>query len=363
MHFFLMNKDIKVAEFVCEKFDDFEQTYLLDDIQPNLIPLAIQNGISFDKWLDSRLILSQRKHIEKTFQSLGLSDKAQIIQRTYGVSLNDTYWTKSVDNNEVDWDSVSPYSNCLNQKIADYAFDEKIVKLDTDNLCSPEFATSGNYPKCWIKGNYATYLVKGGSTLGINKGNEPFSELFADELLKVLGVEHIIYDYISYKGVDATRCANICDESVGISPFSFIRPDIKNFSELLDEYNHCEYLLDMFLFDYLSLNTDRHFGNISLFIQNGTQKVLGFTPIYDNNMAFLPYYMPNLDGDIDAYIDTSDENIVANDGTSFEDLFKMIDCKYVRNKIDLIKNFSFNSKYRRCDVANQVLQRQLSLIK
>ena len=76
----------------------------------------------------------------------------------------------------------------------------------------------------------------------------------------------------------------------------------------------------------------------------------------------ISYYIPRLDGDIDNYINISDGNIVANDGTSFEDLFRMIDCKYIRGKLSLLRSYTVDFKYKRSDIANRVLQRQLSLI-
>ena len=361
MNFYIMNKDTPVLEFSCSYRDGVEQVYNQIIIKPDLVPLSIQNGLTLDEWLDSRLILSHRKHIYDMFKQSGLRSKEDIFKETKGISLNDTYWVRQVDS-KLKWVSISPYRNQLNRGVSIYAFDED-KEIECSNIThSPDFATSGNYPKCWQRFGNRTYLVKGGTTLGINKGNEPFSEIFADDLLRVLGISHIHYEYIMYRGVDTTKCANMCNEDIGISPLSYIRPDIKNFVELLDTYNHCDYLLDMFLFDYLTLNTDRHFGNISFFIQNDTQQILGFTPIYDNNMAFLPYYIPRLDGDIDNYISISDGNIVANDGTSFEDLFKMIDCKRIREKLSLLRSYTVDFKYKRGDIVNRVLQRQLSLI-
>ena len=328
MSFYIMNKDTPVLEFSCSYHDGVEQFYIQTIIKPNLVPLSMQNGLTLDAWLDSRLVMSHRKHIYDMFKKLDLKSKCDIFKETRGISLNDTYWARQV-NSRLKWTSISPYRNPLNRGVATYAFDED-KEIKCSNIThSPDFATSGNYPKCWQRFGNKTYLVKGGTTLGINKGNEPFSEIFADDLLSVLGISHIHYEYIKYRGVDATKCANMCNEDIGISPLSYIKPNIKNFVELLDTYNHCDYLLNMFLFDYL---------------------------------AFLPYYIPRLDGDIDNYINISDGNIVANDGTSFEDLFRMIDCKYIRGKLSLLRSYTVDFKYKRSDIANRVLQRQLSLI-
>ena len=252
MSFYIMNKDTPVLEFSCSYHDGVEQFYIQTIIKPNLVPLSMQNGLTLDAWLDSRLVMSHRKHIYDMFKKLDLKSKCDIFKETRGISLNDTYWVRQV-NSRLKWTSISPYRNPLNRGVATYAFDED-KEIKCSNIThSPDFATSGNYPKCWQRFGNKTYLVKGGTTLGINKGNEPFSEIFADDLLSVLGISHIHYEYIKYRGVDATKCANMCNEDIGISPLSYIKPNIKNFVELLDTYNHCDYLLNMFLFDYFIL--------------------------------------------------------------------------------------------------------------
>ena len=46
----------------------------------------------------------------------------------------------------------------------------------------------------------------------------------------------------------------------------------------------------MLVFDAVIMNPDRHMSNYGVFRDNHTGRVLGFAPIFDNNLALLPQY-------------------------------------------------------------------------
>lgn len=359
MDFYIMNKDIEVAIFRCSYTCNIEQINITYIIRQDLLPKGLVNGMSLTEWINSRLAISNRLDIMTLFRSIGLKNKADILIVTKGVSLNDTYWIKEVTNKSLKWKNVSPYINPLNRNMSDYSFE--ISKIIKNIGMSPDFATSGNFPKCWKRINGHMYLIKGGSRLFSNAGNEIYSELLSSELLTKLRINHVKYDYIKYKGYDATKCLNMCTEDIGIYPLHHVNTRVNNFVDLLEYYKYDKNILDMLLFDYLSLNTDRHWGNISVFVNNNNQQILGFTPIYDNNLAFVPYYTGS--ERLEDYICNSEGSLVASDGMSFDDLFKLIDCKYVREKIELIKGIKLTYKCKRTDIANEVLDMQLKKIK
>ena len=366
MNFYIMNKDTIVAEFICQSIGPVKQIYISDILREDLLPISIKNGFLFNDWLNSRLVLSHRTNIMEMFSQIGITNIEDILQITRGVSLNDTYWVKSAVEEKTKWNSVSPYTNPLNRDIANYSFDNARVINSKKITHSPDFATSGQFPKCWKKMNGNIYLIKGGTVGHAAAGNEPYSEIHADILSTYLGFNHINYEYIYYHKLNATKCLNMCNESIGIYPLNEVFPDVKTYSDFLDlsiKRGEEKQALDTLLLDYLILNTDRHLGNISYFVNNDTQELLGITPIYDNNLAFLPTYLKKFDKNIEAYIENASSGIVTRLGISFEELFDLIDCKYVWEKVNLLKNYTIKSKFERCDVANQVLQRQLSLIK
>ena len=152
MNFYIMNKDTPVAEIICSDINGIEQIYLNNIINNNIVPLSIRNGLSINDWIRNRLVMSHRKDIMKMFKSIGITKTADILQVTKGISLNDTYWIKSATS-KTTWSSVSPYRNSLNKEIADYSFTSSRTVSNKQITHSPDFATSGNFPKCWKRIN------------------------------------------------------------------------------------------------------------------------------------------------------------------------------------------------------------------
>ena len=100
-----------------------------------------------------------------------------------------------------------------------------------------------------------------------------------------------------------------------------------NFSKLLQNADLAskEQIRDMLLLDYVTCNVDRHYGNIGVFIENDTNIILGFAPLFDHNMSCLPYCMEN---DTEDYI----SNTCAKDGRTWKELYCLIDSPYTREK-------------------------------
>ncbi len=360
--FYLMNKDTRVASFICNSIG-IKNISITDIYREELLPIGIRNGLLFSDWLNNRLVLSHRKNIVEMFNNIGIVNQEDVLQITKGISLNDTFWVKDVNSN-IKWKSISPYTNPLNREIANYSFSEARLVDGKAISHSADFATSGQFPKCWKRIDNDIYLIKGGSRGHALAGNEPFSEIHAYMISKHLQMESIEYKYIKYKGVDATKCKNMCNEEIGIYPLNEVAPHINTYEELINHFKKSKELykiIDTLLLDYLTLNTDRHFGNISVFVNNYTQQIIGLTPIYDNNLSLLPTYSEEYDKSIENYI-SGYKGITTRTGISFDQLFELIDCKYVRSKISMLQGFRLNTPYKRCNVANDVLQRQISRI-
>lgn len=94
-------------------------------------------------------------------------------------------------------------------------------------------------------------------------------------------------------------------------------------------------ILNMLFFDCLTLNTDRHFENIEFFIDNRTQEILGLVPIYDDNFALCPRYLPGEAFNLSDY--------VVRDNRSFDDLYRLVKSKKSFRR-DLVKLSGFRFK-------------------
>ena len=364
MNFYICNKDIKVLKIQVGKTQGIATTNVLDVYKPDLIPKPLMNGKPLQAWLEGRMILSQRKDISTLFSSIGATDLESVLCITKGISLNDTYWVKNEDS-KVTWSSISPYKNPLNSMIANYSFSNTGI-IDNKHIThSPDFSTDGNYPKCWKRVNGNIYMYKAGSSGVMNTENEPYSEVFASELAEYLGLNHVRYEFVNYKGKDSTRCINICSEEVGMYHISEYDSSIRTYSDLLKSCKSPEdkkTIVEMLVLDYLTLNIDRHLGNIGVLVNNDTQERISYAPIYDNNRSFLPYYVPKMDGNIEAYMNNSQGKIVTALGISFEELFRLINCRDVRDLILRAKGYKIHSNLPRVSIANEVIKSQVSRV-
>ena len=365
-----MNKDTHILQFTIK---EVMGTTSIDIVKgfTNIIPLSFKGMLSFNRWIEDRLILSHRVDIFSLLKTEGITKIEDIISCTNCISLLDNYWVKDV-NSKLSWKSVSPYRNPLNERISRFSYDGSIVN-GKKVTASPDFSTGGSFPKCWKKVNGSIYLYKAGTSMAFNSGREPYSEYLVSELAKHLFLNDCVkYELVVYKNRVATRCKNICTEDIGMNSISEVAPDIKRYRDLFN----CNFggkndnlrLANMLILDFLTLNVDRHLNNIGVLVHNEIQRMLGIAPIYDFNLAFLPYYTANSsDGTIEDYINRKDNDVYlyTKDGTSFECIIKMLlDLGYGRHiyaVLNALKGFMFSKSIDRSDIANRVLQRQVKL--
>ena len=350
--FNLMNKDKVVLVFSINR-NPYSLNFNIDYIIANdLVPLSLKSGFyDLRQWIESRYILAYRVDTEKFLLTLGISNIEDFITITKCVSLNDTFWVKPLDS-KVSWKAVSPYRNPINRAISDYSFTSK---LENKNIgSSPDFSTDGNFPKCWKREGCGIYLLKAGTSGAFNAGYEPYSEVFAYQLEKYLGINAIEYKLVSHKGVDASKCESLCSEKIGLISLKQYKNIVNtDFEWLVNNFN-CNYINEMLLIDYLLCNTDRHFGNIWMFVNNDSQKVIDFTPLGDNNLSCIPHYVS--DEDLQYYID----DIRAKDGRTWLELLSLVDKNIAIKLINKANNFTFsNLGNKRADTRVSILNKML----
>ena len=352
-YFLLLNKDVEVAVLSVNRGEIsvlFKEEKIL---RRDLIPRDMRE---IQKWIEGRYVLSYRNDIRVFFRMLGISCIEDFIEITNCVSLKDTYWVKSLNSRKT-WKDVSPYSNPLNKLIADYSFSRKINGKTVTG--SPDFSTDGNFPKCWKRVNGELYLYKAGSSGACNAGNEPYSEVYASMIAKRMGIQTVNYDISTYKGVTVSRCKCMTNENIGLISYrELYDSQICDFKELLNSVpENCKRnIVDMLLLDYVTCNIDRHYGNIGLLISNETNKVLGFSPLYDHNLSCIPYYIES--DDIEAYINSQ----FAKDGRTWSTLFGLVDCSYTRAKLRKLVGVKFNLGYKRDRIVNKMIRIQLNRV-
>lgn len=342
MQFYLRNKNVDLAKFDLSA-GVFDTVYLNNVVE--LHPSA--NKIlhcSVADWILNRKPYTRRRELVNLLAKLGIRNQVGYFCSTYGVSLNDTLWVCPANNSKLSWERVSPYTNPLNESIAHYAFDG--CGLITGSV-SPEYTTNGCLPKCWKRVNGSIYLYKGGSSGVVNTGREPYSEVYAIQLLRALGIPKVTfveYTLGKYHNRVVSKCKLFTSEEYGFLSQYRYNP-ISVFGQLIEsqlEGQFSDFFRAMYIFDALILNVDRHQSNYGYLVRNSTGEVVAPAQIFDNGLGCLTYFYSNAEGkqfeiDFREFVQSRDTSA----GFNFVEVAKYCLIPSLQRKLVDVSNFKF----------------------
>jgi len=309
-----------------------------------LLPLSMEitdDGIL--KWMERRVIPKNRTFVEEILRSLGISlgDTKGIIDVCKGLSLNDSYWIvpEGFDGKFSDYNL---YENRFSEILSLVAY-TGITQSDAAFSTSPELTTDGMLPKAWrFIENEGVFLYKGGTSGFANSGKEPYSEFYARQVAKAMDIDSVHYDLENWKGILASKCRLFTDIDTAFVPIGRIvrtggiNAVVNYYDALGDKFPNA--VRDMLVFDALTYNEDRHFGNFGLLRDNKTGKIIAPAPIFDNGVSLFNYAMPNDYGDLDEYAKT---RFPAYRNTTFEGICQSFMTPRQIEKLRKMANFCF----------------------
>ena len=261
-----------------------------------LFPLDLTEASAggIESWVKHRSIPKNRAYVDNLLSSMGLSINRpfDIIRVSKGLSLNDCYWLKSESNNN-DFDRVNLYDNRFSRVLGQIAFTGYGSSNASGLTSSPEFTTNGMLPKCWrrIKGKIVLY--KGGTMGASNTGNEPYSEFYAYQIAKILGINAVPYNLSKWKDTLCSTCELFTSKDVSFVPvgrivrtggMTAVREYYKNLGAKFEKA-----LNDMIIFDALIFNTDRHYGNFGFLVDSHTNKIIAPAPLFDHGNSLFNF--------------------------------------------------------------------------
>ncbi|MBP3222944.1 MAG: hypothetical protein J6M18_03350 [Actinomycetaceae bacterium] len=361
MRYQLMNKDQVVGVYE-EKYELDEYTYVpVECKEGSYFPYAFS---TIDEWIDGRQIAKHRNSIQALMRQLGLDDRHNFIGMVRCLSLTDTFWMKPEDEN-LTWNDVSLYRNPFDDIVARIAFDGTGMFGRQNSPTSPEFATSGSFAKCWVRDGNQISMLKRGSEGAANAGFEPYSEVFATQVLEAAGVEHVPYSVVQYHGKLASKCPLFTNEDEGfVAAYRMLDGRVTTSSMLNFTREHgCEeQFREMVVMDAIMLNTDRHTGNYGFLVDNDTGEVKGMAPLFDHNLACLPAMMET--DDLEEYISFAAGPKI---GRTFESIARELMTSDIRAKLVSLRDFEYENPGQGCpqwrvDMLNTVKERQISAI-
>lgn len=358
--FYLLNKDNLLARFHITGEGPLE-TIKIDE-QLSEMPQWISN---LGEFIENRRAPKKRENIAKLLEMSGCHTLYGWLSITHALSLIDTYWVKPVDS-ELTWEKVSLYTHEFNEVVAKTAFEGGIHGYNLSTT-SPEYGTDGTFAKCWVRENGIIKLMKRGSTGARNAGLEPFSEFYTSQIARELRLDHVDYDLKKH----GSRVCSVCDaftsENVGYLPFAGIdtrSSTIPRVLSIFEEYGLKQKATDMFIFDAVIFNEDRHKGNFGFLVDNDSNEILDMAPLFDHNIAMLCYAEQDDFDRIDSYLSEKGPCI----GGEFVEDARALLYPEMRKKLQSLHGFQFerHPKYnlpeKRLGALERVINRQIEQI-
>lgn len=297
-----MNYELKHFDTTLVRFSATEDTNTPEikilwknDAKKVLFPLDLElteEGIA--KWLKHRTIPKNRAYVHNFLSKCGLNINRPmtIIKVSKGLSLNDCYWVVE-EGFEGPYDKFNLYDNRFSQVLALIAFTGYGSSIRTSLDSCPEFTTNGMLPKCWRRKDGKIMLYKGGTSGASNTGNEPYSEYYAAQVAKALGVNAIEYGLSQWKGELCSTCELFTSKEYSFLPVGRVVTSggmkaVREYYEKLGQ-SFVDALNDMLVLDAIIMNTDRHFGNFGFIVDNKTNKIVAPAPLFDHGNALLNF--------------------------------------------------------------------------
>ena len=374
MVFILKHKDEELLKFGVLKNIEEPVIKLLwkNTRKKYLFPLDLdltESGLV--KWLKRRNIPKNRAFVDTFLAKQGLSSNRpmDIISVSKGLSLNDVYWVVE-EGFKGKFKDYNLYDNKFSAVLALIAFTGYGSSKQSAFSSSPEFTTNGMLPKCWRRIRGKILLYKGGTTGASNAGNEPTSESLAYQVGKKAGFNVIKYDLKKWKKVEESSCC-VCElftsKNISYLPIGRIitsggMTKVREYYKKLGKKFE-DALNEMIVFDAIICNTDRHFGNFGILVDNKTNKIIAPAPLFDHGNSLFNFAGRDVwstKEEFDKYVDLQKPSV-------YDDFIleaKKCLSSEIKNKIKKLFNFRFskNSKYTRNEkqikmIANKVRER------
>lgn len=301
MIYTLMNKHIPLADI------NFSSLGHIDEIckvyTPEAFPVGIitkdnspTSKITRDylyNWWKNRIIPASRDGLNTLLHIYRIENTSSLAIKSLGLSLSDQYWIKP-KGSDISWNDVNFFTNDFSSDLGTLFFSKNQSSRQNINPFSPDASSNGWLKKKWVIINDKRYLAKAGSgTLH----QEPYNEVAISKILDLLKIKHIEYKTIMENNRPLCLCENFINPNTEFVPANLIYnvlPQKNNESNLTHFFKCAEYLqisgtkdyINNFLtIDYLTENTDRHYGNFGFIRNINTLKFISPAPIFDNGTS------------------------------------------------------------------------------
>lgn len=212
----------------------------------------------------------------------------------------------------------------------------------------------------------AKYIyIKDGTFGASNTGYEPYSEFYAYQIAKAMGVNAVPYNLTKWKDTLCSTCELFTSKKLSFVPVGNIVTSggieaVEKYYAKLGDVFYQAYG-DMILLDAIICNTDRHFGNFGFLIDNKTNTIVKPAPLFDHGNSLFNFVTKDVYGNLDSF----DEYVSTLVPCNYDDYFvyakKFLD-KRRKKMLRKLLEFKFQ-KHARYNLNNDRLKAIETMIK
>lgn len=290
----VMHGDRRVASINrtghCKIYEKTFMPYNLYLEEEEDIDSLVGNVTNFNYWCATRVLTLDRKYAKEILNSIGMlqavtdRERAKIALSYRCTSLTDIYWVR-LGGEQVTFSKVNLYENHLSNTFIDIALRGRQYTVQNECLAR-DLATNGCYPKAWKRTDEGFALLKDGGDGAVER------ELLASRICRCFDVSQVLYEPDVFDGEKVTVSENMTSKEYSIASMESLEIYLQNCDK-----NPREYILNldgyqyymMNILDYLIGNTDRHWGNWGVLVDNATNQPVCLHKLMDFNQAFHAY--------------------------------------------------------------------------
>jgi len=281
--------------------DDFELSDIGHVFDESRLPFGLMHRgkkellfKQMSDWIEKRGLPCGRTDLPNIEYDLNVKNPVQLTLGSYALNLADHYWVHK-SGLYIRWNKVNFFQNNFKEVIN---FDCMGVYKQNKNIrIAPDLTVDGCLRKKWIVSGFKRYLLKGSLYYEMQ---EPFNEVIASKIMKILGIDHVQYKLIRNKKSNDIPLS-VCKCMVTKNTEFISAHVVRNMESKLDrnEYdrfiqicrkngiqNAKEKIDNMIIIDYIIGNTDRHAGNFGIIRNADTLEWLDVAPLFDNGNSF-----------------------------------------------------------------------------
>lgn len=261
-----------------------------------------------NSWWSNRSIPSSRDGAGRLFRLLDVDSPSELLERSLGLSLSDSFWVVPDEMRDATWDSVNFFENDFPDELGLRTAGIEASSPSRQATWGPSGSVGGDLPKAWTIGDDGRrILLKGGR--GVT-AQEPWNELIATKLYERVFPEGSFVPYrLTQRG---GQTFSACDDFIRtgqdfVPAYAAVfnqkrRASINNYEWFVSSLERSSvdgveaFVCAMVCCDFVLGNFDRHYGNFGLVRDASTLEFVGMAPVFDsgnslwcNRQTLFPY--------------------------------------------------------------------------